>query len=375
MALQFTRNAKVYVQLLTAPQADGGTQVAIWQLGVLTGFSFSQTSNTTEVTVSEAGSTSRRASLTFNDSLAPVEWSFSTYARPVLDTTPSPDQVRCPEEPLWAMLMGGDSYAAGVFTGDGTFSPDEVNAVSNTSNAFGFSQSNVSSMSDKWQIWFAFEDAGNTQYYRLPKSVANTATIDFDIEGITTIQWSGNASQVVEENALPSLVGVLNGAYLTDTSNFIRNRLSTVSLLRTDVSPDISYDIVLTGGSFTVENNISYLTPEELGKVNIPLANITGTRKVSGNMTCYLDNAAGRSSELLADLAADVTTVRNVFALNINVGGDTGRRIALAMPTAMIQVPSIGVEDLITLDVGFAGQVAGGDIDATNEATITYYVP
>jgi hypothetical protein len=366
MALQFTRNAKVYIELLNAA---GGTRVALWQLGVLTGFSFSQSSNTSEVTVSEAGSTSRRASLMFNDSLAPVEWSFSTYARPVLDTV-----VRCPEEALWAMLMGADSYAAGVFTGDGSASPDEVNATAAGGNVFNFSQSNISSMSDKWQLWFAFEDGANKQHYKLPKAVVNSATIDFDIEGITTIQWSGNASQVVDAGSAETFSGALNGAYLTDTNNFIRNRLSTVSMVRTDTSPDDTYTVVLTGGSFTVENNISYLTPEELGKVNIPLANITGARKISGNLTCYLDNTAGRSATLLADLAADTTTVRNAFDLAINVGGDTGRRIVLDLPTATVQVPSIGVEDLITLDVGFSGQVAGGNIDATNEATITYRV-
>jgi len=372
MALQFTRNAKVYVELLTAAdvgQSPAPTQVAIWQLGVLTGFSFSQSSNTSEVTVSEAGSTSRRASLTFNDSLAPVEWSFSTYARPVLDTN-----VRCPEEPLWAMLMGADSYAAGIFTGDGSVSPDEVNAfgAGPSRNTFGFSQSNVSSFSDKWVIWFAFEDGGNTQYYKLPKAVVNSATIDFDIEGIATIQWSGNASQVIETTQ-PSTGSVLNGAYLTDTGNFVRNRLSTVSLLRTDVSEG-PYAIVLTGGSFTIENNISYLTPEELGKVNIPLANITGTRSISGNLTCYLDNATGKSADLLASLASDTTTVRNVFDLMIAVGGATNTpRIELDLPTATVQVPSIGVEDLITLDIGFSGQVSGGNIDATNEATIIYY--
>ena len=50
------------------------------------------------------------------------------------------------------------------------------------------------------------------------------------------------------------------------------------------------YNIVLTGGSINFENNISYLTPEELGQVNKPLGNITGTRSISGNLTCYLDN-------------------------------------------------------------------------------------
>ena len=60
MALQFTRNATVYV-------VGGG---AVWQLSVLDGFSFTQSINSSEITINEAGSTSRRARLLFNDSLS-----------------------------------------------------------------------------------------------------------------------------------------------------------------------------------------------------------------------------------------------------------------------------------------------------------------
>ena len=96
---------------------------------------------------------------------------------------------------------------------------------------------------------------------------------------------------------------------ITETTNFIRNRISTVTLSRTDVSPDDVYNLVLTGGSFSIENNVSYLTPEELGIVNAPLANITGARSISGSMTCYLDNdqSNSKSGELFADLVSDTT--------------------------------------------------------------------
>ena len=81
MALQFTRDVQVAIKL--------GSD--IWEVPVLDGFSFSQAINSSEITVSESGATSRRGRLLFNDSLAPVEWSLSTYARPTLDyiTVPS----------------------------------------------------------------------------------------------------------------------------------------------------------------------------------------------------------------------------------------------------------------------------------------------
>jgi hypothetical protein len=381
MALQFTRNANVYVQLV-----DGsGTHVQAWKLSVLDGFSFTQSINSSEITINEAGTVSRRARLLFNDSLAPVEWSMSTYARPFTLTTPSPDECHAPEEVLWAMMLGADSYSSGVYYNSvigGSGSPAaKVNTVaasdSAPTNTFDFSASNVSSYSNRWNIYFSFEETGNTQVYKCEGAVVNSVTMDFDIDGIATLQWSGFAKAL--SDAGTSVPGDLSSPIangLTDTTNFIRNRISTVSLLRTDVSPDDTYDIVLTGGSFTIENNISYLTPEELGVVNAPLVNITGARSISGSMTCYLDNDAAnsKSGELFADLVGDTATVRNVFDMAINIGGTTAStpRVVLDLPTAHLEVPTVNVEDLLTLEINFHGQVSSGDVDNTDEATIIY---
>jgi len=161
---------------------------------------------------------------------------------------------------------------------------------------------------------------------------------------------------------------------VNSSANFIRNRISTVDLLRTDVSPDDTYTIVLTGGSINFENNISYLTPEELGQVNAPLANISGTRSISGNITCYLDSdvSSSLSGELFADLVADTSTVRNVFDMAINVGSTAAPSVTFDLPTAHLEIPVINVEDLLTLDIAFHGQPSAGNVDNTDEATIIY---
>ena len=375
MALQFTRNATVYVELV-----DGsGTHVEAWKLSVLDGFSFTQSINSSEITISEAGTTSRRARLLFNDSLAPVEWSMSTYARPIV----SGSIVHMPEEPLWGMLMGSDSYnpATGVFYNSVIGAEDATNANVNTpaatTNTFDFSASNVSSFADRWNIYFSFEDGSNIQVYKLDSSVVNSCSVDFDIDGIATIQWSGFAKTLTDSGtSVPSDLAGAQAIGITETTNFIRNRISTVTLSRTDVSPDDVYNLVLTGGSFSIENNVSYLTPEELGIVNAPLANITGARSISGSMTCYLDNdqTNSKSGELFADLVSDTTTVRNVFDMSINIGGETADtpRIAFDLPTAHLEIPTINVEDLLTLEINFHGQVASGNVDNTDEATIIY---
>ena len=374
MALQFVRNAKVYVELTT------GSPNTVWEIPVLDGFSFSQSMNSTEITINEAGSTSRRARLLFNDSLAPVEWSFSTYARPFTSAgagagaADDSATVHAVEECMWAMFMGADTCTSGVFQNSSVGSPaSTINVPSGSSSTFDFSASNVSSFTDNWNIYIVIQETGATaQVFKLEKAACNSVTMDFDIEGIATFQWSGFARAITDEGSVVPTRTIYEK--ITDTSTFIRNRLSTLSLVRTDVSPDVTYDIVLTGGSINFENNITYLTPEELGKVNQPFANITGTRSISGIVTCYLDTGNGKSNALWAALSADTTTVRNVFDMAVKVGGATGNRVEFDLPTAHVEIPTIGVEDLLTLDVAFHGQVASGNVDSTNEATIIYGV-
>lgn len=397
MALQFQRNAKVYVEMLsTSPSTS------VFQIPVLAGFSFSQSMNAAEVTVNEAGIASRRARLMFNESLSPVEWSCSTYIRPIATTSPA--AIVAPEQPLWAMLMGANAYnpatrqfASTIAQGSSatagspspfgspsptSTSPSAFQAVNSgstvgTANTFDFSASNTSFFGAGNIIWFAFVDGGgsNVEYFKLTDSVVNSVTIDFDIEGIATAQWSGFASKL-ESTTAPTWVtsgspqSTVQTTGVGDTTNFIRNRLSTVTLQRTSGTDD--YSLILTGGSFTIENNISYLTPEQLGLVNQPIGNITGTRTITGSLTCYYDDTATASSELFIDQLGDTGTVRNVFDMSILIGGASGPRIELDLPTAHLEIPTIGVDDLLTLEVNFHGQVANGNVDNTDEATIIY---
>lgn len=443
MALQFTRDVQVAIKL--------GSD--IWEIPVLDGFSFSQAINSSEITVSESGATSRRGRLLFNDSLAPVEWSLSTYARP----TSSGSKARCVEEALWAMYVGSSSFvnSTGVFSG----SIGAANTLGgSTTNTFDLTNSDVSAMSEAFEIYFMFKPTGGTnQVYKITKAAVNSVTIDFDIDGIATIQWSGFGSELSDEGTTTVTPTITAG--VTSTTNFIRNRISTVTMSRTDlyvgepsaaelsdvtgsitdtgatdntfiVTGDVTsvavaglgiigtnipsgttitsstlnggnttivmsaastgtvavpkvysratdvYNIVLTGGSINFENNISYLTPEELGQVNKPLGNITGTRSISGNLTCYLDSdqTSSKSGELFADLVSDSATVRNNFDLDINIGGASAPALSFSLPTAHLEVPVINVEDLLTLDIAFHAQPSGGNIDAQNEATIVYKV-
>ena len=85
MAFFFSRDTKVFMKW-----AYDSNNTALYELPVLDGFSFSQSTNTSEVTLSEAANSSgysKRGRAMFTDSFAPAEWSFNTYMRPTKSGT------------------------------------------------------------------------------------------------------------------------------------------------------------------------------------------------------------------------------------------------------------------------------------------------
>jgi len=522
-----------------------------WSIPVLDGFSFSQATNASEITLNEmedSSGRSRRGRKMFTDSLSAAEFSFSTYIRPFKSAgsksntngraDSSANHQHAVEEALWVAMAGQNVYvpSTGKFkhgstggaissititnggtdadSGDraaGTYniaipttttsSPTAHNQAlvtagsgSNTggTNAViqvvvngsgvatatvtergtGFDTGNVITIGSQllggdadgdeleitvtsesftsdatdldinfydssraslgtFNLYFVFSDrSAGRLLYKLENAVINEASIDFDIDGIATVNWSGMAGQIKEvpaglnageftaqdafpnpgaagaiwidtndsdkfyistsaTNAAGSWYAVIDEGS-TDTGNFIRNRLTNLTLapetsFQTDTSftnaagssdsYETSYNVAITGGNVTISNNISYLTPEELGKVNQPIEHVTGTRSVTGSLTCYLassDAATNRSKNLFADLVSDINTVINKFAITLAVGGtDTTKpRFQIIMPTAHLEIPSHSIEDVISLETNFHG--LGTGVSEGDEVTLKY---
>ena len=96
MAFFFSRDTKVFMEW-----SEDGTSgnTALYEIPVLDGFSFSQATNTSEITLSEAATSagySKRGRAMFTDSFAPAEWSFSTYMRPTTSAAGSVAPWLCP---------------------------------------------------------------------------------------------------------------------------------------------------------------------------------------------------------------------------------------------------------------------------------------
>jgi len=375
--LYFSRDVKVYVQ----------HEGKMWDIPVLDGFSFSQSTNNVEVTLNEMSGASTRGRKLFNDSLAPAEWSFSTYARPFVSAgsgVGAADTVagnhHAVEEVLWALMGGPAAYASSAFTGQ--------TVPTATEQTVDFSESNVSVLGEA-TIWFEFPDTTNPTIYKMTKGCVNEATMNFDIDGIATIDWSGFASLIEEATQADldtaigvALANVINeGTACSVTSNFIRNRLSTVTIVADDTTTfsgdgdnDGTYNLVLTGGSVTISNNITFLTPSTLGCVNTPLGHVTGTRSVSGSLDCYLNGAAaGDSADFFSDLVGATSVVTNSFAVNLSVGGAasaTNPVVKFTFPTAHFEIPAHDISDVISLTTAFHGLPS--TIDGTDEVVIEY---
>jgi hypothetical protein len=458
--LYFSRDSQMFLEIGTS----------VWKIPVLEGFSFSQATNTSEITLAEmeAGDgTSRRGRRAFNDSLAPVDFSFSTYIRPftaasgtAAGTADSAAKVHAVEEALWALFGGRATYASYAFTNQIT----PATAVSD----LVFTDSNRSTLGPTLgaNLYFELGDA-NKICYKLSKIAINEASIDFDIDGVAQINWSGfadtitditktvtvngtisndvleidgsvgfsapytgtdgadsadfdrrvhgtgvladsyidgvtdtdtasfNATQSVADDAILTLLGPRATVYegITQTNNFIRNRL-TKCLVNTEADPqsalENTYVLTLTGGTITLSNNITYLTPEELGTVNIPIGHVTGARAFGGSFTCYLtedDTNSNSSRDFFGDLTstAQRSEVTNDFKLTFAIGGGTvsGNAISdsdladtalmIEFPRCHIDIPTHAIDDIVTLETTF--MALPESIETADEMVMVYKGP
>ena len=367
----FSRDTKVHLT---------DSQSAVYNIPVLDGFSFSQATNTTEVTLNEmatAAGVSRRARQMFTDSYAPAEWSFSTYIRPFTSGGAGSGGEHAAayshvvEEALWNALAG--SAAVGQ-SGAGFSAPDANGAD------LVFTNSNKVTL-DTFTLTFEMGSGKSTPtIYQIANCVVNEVSIDFDIDGIATANWSGFGQIITEESSMPTAT-IYEGTAAADTNNFIRNRLTDLTVTATaDGDIQTSYNLTLTGGNITIGNNITFLTPETLGIVNQPLGHVTGTRNVSGNFTCYLNtpSSGNSSADLFEDIIESTSVITNDFNLVFVVGGTVAHNVSgpsfkVTLPTCHLEVPTHSIDDIVSLETTF--HALPTSVDGTDEVTIEFKGP
>lgn len=365
MALNLVRNSRVFfttdVDAVTGVVDIGSLESAkTFEIQVLDGFTFSQNTTQDTVTINEAGAAPVRGQRSFNTALEPVNFSMSTYIRPRVDGA----SVAAEESVLWAALSS--------VTGDG-WTPGTPSTVD-------FDASNAHQL-QKFGLVIILDNVT----YVIDNCVLTQATIDFGIDAIATIAWTGQGKVLrkLATNATAiagTFGGGLTGAYTPKNTSaaYLANKLSTASI----TSGATTYQVPLTGGSITINNNVTYLTPANLGVVNQPATYFTGTRAISGSLNAYLKTGSTTDTgALLAAMLADTSNVEPKFNALITIGGSTNPiKVALEMPTTMLTIPTVDVQQVVSTVINFTAQgsttgtsVGAYDITQANELTVKYY--
>lgn len=216
----------------------------------------------------------------------------------------------------------------------------------------------------------------NGTYYVIEVLTANTFKLSDTLNG-TTVAITADGTCDVTFNS-DSTADVAKAK--VTTAPFLANKLSVIEITEGIGATGTAYTLALTGGNITFSNNVTYLTPANLGTVNKPFTYFTGTRAVSGSVNCYLRTGGNRSAKLLADmLVGSATDVEPDFQIKLSIGGAdtaTTNRVVLTLPACVLTIPAINTEQVVSSTINFTAQGSSGSafaIDQNNEATIKYY--
>lgn len=232
--------------------------------------------------------------------------------------------------------------------------------------------------------------------YTIDNCAMDQAQIDFSLDGIATVAWTAKGTKLNQLTAAPTMSAATDPVFsgsITGTAKgknvnagYITNKLSTTTLTSNiDGISGTAYSVVLTGGSISIANNINYVTPANIGTVNVPIGYFTGTRAVSGSLNAYLRTGASGTpwdtSTLLKDLLASTNASSTKFNLQVEVGGASNTtKIELDMTGCMIGIPTVDIADVVSTTISFTAQGTNAtttgntyDIENTNDIMIRYY--
>jgi hypothetical protein len=182
----------------------------------------------------------------------------------------------------------------------------------------------------------------------------------------TVLEVGDSGTWTVGTSTLPTALGLATGSVTAGTDP-------------TPLGTALNYTIPITGGSLTIDNGITYLTPEELGVVNKPFRAFTGTRAISGSLNAYLrtgDDGYNNTGSLLKYMTDNLkAAVSTDFSIVLSVGGTSSleAHVDFDMPHCHLTVPTVDVQDVVSTSIEFTA--LGQEIDIPNEMTVKYYAP
>jgi hypothetical protein len=431
MAFNLIRNSRVFytsnVDTTTgAVKTSGFSTANTREIQVLEGFSFSQNTTSETVTLNEAGAAPVRGQRSFNTALDPADFSFTTYMRPQDGGT----NITAEECVLWnAMFSATEVGTVGSVVNAGSFVVGQNYTIVSADNGAGGATTSFTSIgasantvgtrftatgagtgtgtarvttqawvdgpvtanlivanSDKHQLLaFGMIIVVDETTFVIDNCVLNTATIDFGLDAIASVQWAGQGG-VLRQITSPTIgagtfSGSVSGNFLQKVTSapYIANKLSVVTLDEGIGAGGTAYTVPITGGSLTISNNVTYLTPANLATVNKPVTYFTSTRAISGSLNAYLRTGTGFTADLMQTMLTNsATAVSPAFYMNISIGGTGTTKVDFTMPAVVLTIPTVNAEQVVSTTINFTAQGSASsafDIGAANELAIAYTTP
>jgi len=280
-----------------------------------------------------------------------------------------------------ANTVGTRFTATGAGTGTGTARVTTQAWVDGTSSA-----NLIVANSDKHQLLaFGMIIVVDETTFVIDNCVLNTATIDFGLDAIASVQWAGQGG-VLRQITSPTIgagtfSGSVSGNFLQKVTSapYIANKLSVVTLDEGIGAGGTAYTVPITGGSLTISNNVTYLTPANLATVNKPVTYFTSTRAISGSLNAYLRTGTGFTADLMQTMLTNsATAVSPAFYMNISIGGTGTTKVDFTMPAVVLTIPTVNAEQVVSTTINFTAQGSASsafDIGAANELAIAYTTP
>ena len=410
-SLNLQRNSEVFystVDLINGAAVTSMTNENTWKLEVLAGFAVTSSAATQDITSLESGITPDRSQQRFNTAINPVDWNFQVYLRPTgvnsgatapataSGTSQGGNVIPLADWYMWQALVSNTSPSSGtayqsVWKSTGGNAGRLLTTNNAQTSGSHSTRSNFSTATEN-HIYFKLDNV----VYQVSNATVNQATVDAGIEEIATVTWAGFGTTMREltgvkrDNAIACFGGVLNnGTTLVANSNvseliansgpsyhpfnqmnvagtigtnsFIKNRLSQIEFHHkaSASASDEKFTFPVTSLSFDYNNNITYLTPEEISALNEPIGQFTGTRAVTGSATMYLRAGELESSGFFRNILNDSRTQSaQTSNANLIIGGATSGdpQVAFQLDACQFEFPQIATEDVVSMTVNFVAQ-------------------
>ena len=402
-SLNLQRNSEVFmstIDLINGAAVTSMTPMNTWKLEVLAGFAATSSSATQDITSLESGITPDRSQQRFNTAINPVDWNLQVYLRPTgVETGAAADGTTALTNQsgnvkpvadwfMWQSLVSNTKVASGANEQSVWSTGGKLETTNVAASAGAHSTRTNFSTATENHMYFKMDNV----VYQVSNATVNQATVDAGIEEIATVTWAGFGTTLKELTGIPrdnaiavfggtnnlgtSITANSNSLEMTEeaayhpfgqmnvagslgTNSFIKNRLSAIEFHHkaSASASDEKFTFPVTALTFDYNNNITYLTPEELAALNEPIGQFTGTRAVTGSATMYLRAGDLESAGFLRNIANDArTSSAQTSNANLIIGGTTAPYVAFQLDAVQFEFPQIATEDVISMSVNFVAQ-------------------